>query len=413
MKVLWLCNTLIPEIAEKYGISYLKPESWISGMYHLMRNYDDVSLLYVYPTDKTEQVCCDESNLFIPYKREGNVEECFNKIILLYKPDVIQLFGTENSDTKSMIVCAQKNGLIDKVIVNIQGILHSIAEHYTVGLPTSVIYRYSLRDMVKNDNIYRAQLKFKKRAEKEADVLKAVHHVTGRTDMDYAISKQINPMINYYFCNEILRDSFYFDRWSLGECEKHSVFVSQSNYPIKGFHIFLRAFSEIVKHYPDAKLYTTGKNPFPQTLKGKLLQTSYSKYIAKLIKEYGLQDSVFFLGTLSEEKMKERFLKSHVFVCCSTIENSPNSLGEAMMLGVPSVSSDVGGVKNLFTHEVDGFIYQADAYYMAASYIMKLFDNDSLAISFSNNEREHAINIYNKKKNLEDTIKIYKRVCDN
>ena len=55
--------------------------------------------------------------------------------------------------------------------------------------------------------------------------------------------------------------------------------------------------------------------------------------------------------------MKERYLKSGLFVCCSAIENSPNSLGEAMLLGLPCVTADVGGIKSIFDADKDGIMY--------------------------------------------------------
>ena len=71
--------------------------------------------------------------------------------------------------------------------------------------------------------------------------------------------------------------------------------------------------------------------------------------------------------------MCEQYLKANVFVLPSAIENSPNSLGEAMMLGTPTVVSDVGGVKNMIDHEKEGYVYQPDASYMIAYYAGRFF----------------------------------------
>lgn len=71
--------------------------------------------------------------------------------------------------------------------------------------------------------------------------------------------------------------------------------------------------------------------------------------------------------------MKERYLKSQVFVLPSSIENSPNSLGEAMLLGVPCIASDVGGVRCLMTHSVEGLIYPADDPRLLAYDICEMF----------------------------------------
>lgn len=45
--------------------------------------------------------------------------------------------------------------------------------------------------------------------------------------------------------------------------------------------------------------------------------------------------------------MVKRYLLSNVFICPSTIENSPNSLCEAQLLGVPHIASYVGGTADL------------------------------------------------------------------
>lgn len=93
-----------------------------------------------------------------------------------------------------------------------------------------------------------------------------------------------------------------------------------------------------------------------------------------MIRQYKLEKHVTFLGTLNPEDMCMAYINTHIFVSASSIENSPNSVGEAMILGVPTISSDVGGVKNMLVHEQEGYIYPFDEPYMLAYYIKKIFE---------------------------------------
>ena len=85
----------------------------------------------------------------------------------------------------------------------------------------------------------------------------------------------------------------------------------------------------ILKKFPEAKIYINGRDiTKSDSLKDKLLMTYYGKHIKKLIKKFGLGNRIVFTGPLDEERMLQRYLNSHVFVCPSSIENSPNSLGK-------------------------------------------------------------------------------------
>lgn len=111
----------------------------------------------------------------------------------------------------------------------------------------------------------------------------------------------------------------------------HIAFLSQGDYPLKGFHYLLQAMPAVLERFPDAHIYVAGNNILrSNTGKDKLKLSGYGKYLKKLIKDNQLKDKVTMLGMLDEDGMKEQFLKSHVFVCPSAMENSPNSLGEAM-----------------------------------------------------------------------------------
>ena len=411
MKVLWITNVALPDVCKDLNVRVSPFGGWLTGYLNEILN-NVTCLVSVFPFSKTIKGSLGNITYY-GFKSKGNNKELLNyfaDIIDKEKPDVIHIFGTEYTHSNLMMKASKELGMLRNTVVSIQGLVSVYAKHYFAYLPRKVIYGFTFKEVLKRNNVKLSAEKFKEQGILEVETLKEVKNVIGRTDWDEACVKQINPNINYYFCNESLRESFYDKEWNLENCEKHSVFVSQASYPIKGFHLMLEGFKEIVKKYPDAKLYTTGKNPL--TLKGldKLKQSLYSKYLGKLIKKYKLENNVEFLGFLSEEKMAERFLKSNVFVSPSSIENSPNSVGEAMLLGVPTVSSDVGGVKNMLTHGKDGFIYPADEPYMIEYYVSKIFESSDLAKEISKSAKEHAEYTHNRFLNGKTLMEIYNNI---
>ena len=108
--------------------------------------------------------------------------------------------------------------------------------------------------------------------------------------------------------------------------------------------------------------------------------------------------------------MKERYRKAHVFVSPSSIENSPNSVGEAMLLGMPVVASDVGGVRNMLEHGKEGYVYPADAYYMMAYYIGELFENPERAVQMGRQAALRAAHTHHREKNRDRLLEIYEEI---
>ena len=69
---------------------------------------------------------------------------------------------------------------------------------------------------------------------------------------------------------------------------------------------------------------------------------------------------------LSEQQMLDYLLKSNVFVQTSSIENSTNSLGEAMLIGMPCVASNVGGTSDMLKDKNEGYLYPFGDYNLLA-----------------------------------------------
>ena len=252
------------------------------------------------------------------------------------------------------------------------------------------------------------QQKFVQRGENEKAALALTGHVTGRTDFDREMTRKLAPQAKYHFMNETLRDEFYHDSWNIDRIQQYSLFVSQGNYPIKGLHYVLDMLPDIIEKYPETVVYVAGDViTANKSLKDKIKISGYGKYLLDMIRKKKLEDHVKFLGRLNSDKICARYLKTHVFLCPSAIENSPNSVGEAMLLGVPVVSADVGGVHNLLTHNRDGILYDKDRPQQMKEAILRIFEDDKLAMSLSSNARAHAQKTHDGEANYRRLLEIY------
>lgn len=407
MKILWLCNLMLKEISRCLGKEENPFGGWLDGSFRRLLEDGGYELSVVFPYEKEVK---GETDGFRFYSfREGACGNVLRSALAAEKPDVVHIFGTEYDHALEMSALCREAGI--PAIIGIQGLIGECAAHYFAALPHKIVKRYTFRDFLKRENLWAARKKFEKRGANEAELLRSAEYVIGRTDLDRAWVYALCPEAEYFFCNETLRPSFYRNKWKLENCERHTLFVSQCGYPLKGFHLLLEAVAVLKREYPDIRVFTTGQNPAALPFKERIRRTSYDKYLAELIDALKLQESVRFLGRLKEEEMCDRYLKSHVFVSPSSIENSPNSVGEAMLLGVPSVVSDVGGVRNLFTHETDGLMYPYDEPKVLAYYIKRIFDDDALARRFSENAQSHAAETHDAEKNHQRLTAIYRAVA--
>lgn len=415
MKVLWLCNTILPEIAEQLCLPIAASGGWLTGAAKKMKESESVQLSICFPQNKTADLISGKVNGVrywgYPLPKKGahiydmRTERVLEQVIQEATPDLVHIWGTEYPHALAMTRVFDSQ----RTIISIQGLCGYIANHYLGFLPKRLYSVCSLRDCLRRDRTVDQQKKFSLRGRFEEEALKNVSHIIGRTRWDYACTRQLAPETKYHFCNETLRDVFYekAGMWRPDTCESHSIFVSQANYPVKGFHIALQAMPEILRNYPDARLYTTGKSPFKQPI---YRLRGYQKVLRKEIKRLNLMDKVVFLGQLNDVEMCDRFLRSNVFVSASSIENSPNSVCEAMMLGVPIVASFVGGTMDLLCDQKEGFLYQTDASYMLAHYICSIFADEGMAFHMGQSASAHARITHNREHNLQVLLNIYKEV---
>jgi glycosyltransferase involved in cell wall biosynthesis len=313
--------------------------------------------------------------------------------------------------------------LSGKIIVGIQGVCSAIADSYMAYLPDRVSDSITFRDFIKRDSIKEQQKKYYLRGLREREVLSKAGNIAGRTDFDRKYAYENNPKTNYYTLNETLRSCFYEGRWNENKCEPHTIFVSQGDYPLKGLHYLLIAAVRLAERYPDLKIRVAGNSLVNySTLKDKIKISAYGKYLRKLITEGNLQTKVEFAGMLSAQQMKEEYLKCGLFICCSANENSPNSLGEAMLLGVPCVAAMVGGIPSLFEDGRDGIGYSTDDIEVSEDAddtrliqiaeriedaVCEMWDNPAKREELCQNARNHAEITHDRAANYSKMLAIY------
>lgn len=406
MRILWITNIMLPPVCEALELPVPSIGGWMySSLKRLKKaGIGVIAVATVYSGKKLIEIQIDDVTYYLlplngksAIKYNKHLEPLWFSIKESFKPDIVHIHGSEYPHGLAYVRSCGTGG----VVVSIQGILSSYARYYSAGINYKNIKRYlTFRDFVKFDNILKGQRTFERRGILEKELLQSVKHIIGRTDWDHAHTWAINPQALYHFCGETLRDSFYNHRWEYDKCEVHTIFVSQSNYPIKGLHMLLEAMPLILRHYPDTQIYVAGGDP---TNLPWWRITGYGKYLRRLIDKYNLRNNITFTGMLSEEPMCQRYLKSNLFLCCSSIENSPNSLGEAQLLGMPCVASFSGGIPEIVDYNTN-VLYRFEETEMLANKVCEVFAKGY------NSQESFNVDRYDPKLNLVTLLNIYESI---
>ena len=180
--------------------------------------------------------------------------------------------------------------------------------------------------------------------------------------------------------------------------EKIILYVGRLVYE-KGIQHLIAAMPKILSNYHDAKLVIAGKGGMIDELKA---ETS----------SLGLDNKVYFTGYMDSKKVQKMYKCADVAVFPSTYEPFGIVALEAMLAGVPTVVSDVGGLDEIVTHGVDGMkSYAGNSNSIADSVTALLYDHQ-LATNISKKARQKVKEQFNWEKIAQDTHFTYeKAIC--
>ena len=413
MKVLWTVNLIPAAVSVKLGKTSEVLGGWVESMAAKLSENNDIELGIVCKCEENLNFCevIDGITYFSLYYTSSTslseLESKCNEIVTKFNPDIVNIEGTEFLHARAMQLSAKNHNI--PAVVSLQGILNGQYAYQCGQLPVDdMMFSKSLTNIFSAWIMHLRKTRwYKPRMKPEKEIIENADYILGRTTWDRAHSYAINPNAKYYPCSRILRAPFYEEKWSLEKTERHSIYVGNGYNALKGAHFVVMALPYLIREYPDVKVYIAGYKPFQENDKRSVLKKGYAAYLKKLIYDLGVQDHIEFTGPLKAPQVAQMLSKVNAYVLCSTIENSPNTLGEAMMVGTPCVSAYVGGVSDMAEDGKEALFYRNDDPKLLAWNLKRIFDSDELALALSEAGKKKARITHDPERNAQLLIDAY------
>lgn len=333
-------------------------------------------------------------------------------LIHQFKPDVIHVNGTEYF-----------YGNMDKsvyggrpVVISLQGLVSECAARYNGGLSwreTLCAHATNVRFWLKRASIFRTQREWATvRTRQELETLKRWRFFIGRTTWDETVLRSVNPDAHYFSVHENLRPAFYCAKRNPGKIVRYSIYCgAAAGYPLKGAHWLLRAVALLKNEFPGLTVrIATARNALEPTFHDWVHEEPYAAYLCRLIRKLRVEKHVIALPQLTAEQVVEELCRAELFVLPSLCENSPNSLGEAMLVGTPAVVTNVGGVSSMLRDEIEGKMVPAGNPEALAAVIRDCFLHPEEAATRAAVAQETARRRHDAERNARQVLDVYREV---
>ena len=376
----------VPEIKLAVGFFYKKhPEFKFS--------YDSVTY---YPIESGVLTLTGRINQKIFNRLDSNTEG-IKKVIEDFKPDIIQLFGTETG-------LGDVVHLTDiPVIIHIQGLINPyLYAWFPKGINQTTLYlKSSLTDILAKKGILGNYYTFKKWAKREVNTISKGKYFFGRTEWDRRVIKIYNNNCKYFHCDELLRPAFFENQWHPNQASTLKFVTTVNPNIYKGIEIILETAFLLRKN-------TTLK--FEWVVIGIEKNSQLVKLIEKIKKKKFKENFVSFIGPKAGNDVIRELLKADIFIHPSHIDNSPNSVCEAMLLGMPIIAGNVGGVSSLVQHNENGILYNSHDPFELAGIILEKKDKLSELKKLGDNARETAYKRHDPNTIVATLLSTYKQI---
>jgi glycosyltransferase involved in cell wall biosynthesis len=289
--------------------------------------------------------------------------------------DIIHVHGTELQYASSLL----HQPLKTPYIISIQGIISQYKKELPQKFSKQYLY-WTLTSMYERNEVRNSPYFF------------------CRTDWDQHFVRSINSGARITLCWEMLRPEFFSYRHEFKG--KDILFMGGDN-PIKALKLGLQVFNRLAARHPEMKLHVVGH----------VNRQSYERLLHSLTPHHLHNGNVILHGSVDAAGICRIYADCFCLYHPSLIDNSPNSVCEAQVAGLPVVATRVGGVPSLIMDGQTGILVEkndADGHYHA---LENLFWDVDLQRCVSHNSRELARRRHDKRTIVERTVDTYQKLA--
>jgi glycosyltransferase involved in cell wall biosynthesis len=287
------------------------------------------------------------------------------EILAELEPDVIHVHGTEYGYGLAALE-------IDApTIISIQGIVSAIAE-------------------------VSPSLSFRLQARIERTVIRNARYFGTRTAWANAFVLELNSAATIYELPEAINRSFF--EAAVGQSNPNILMVG-TVVQRKGIEEALHAMKIVVTACPSAKL--------------RIIGGADPKYLRKLkafTRSAGIESNVEWLGSRSTDDVMRLHADSAILIHPSHVDNSPNSVAEAMVSGLPVVATAVGGILSMIEHGATGLLVEPRNNSQLAAAVISLLENENERVRLARQARVVALERHFPPRVAERTVDAYRDI---
>ena len=344
------------------------------------------------------------------YYRKGQLPRHFveqaAQIIKEFSPDLIHVWGTENIagllTARKIIQCP--------ALLDMQGLKLAYSRVFAADLTfREQLACIGLKEIIRRSTISAKRAEFAQWGMFEKEIVSGHAAITVQTNwMEGQITNITSPNQLFYSDHYILREPFYKAApWKSQDNATIFCLISDTS-PYKGLHVAVRMLAALTKKFSHVQLHVGGalqrKGPRNE---------GYITWVNRQAEKLGVSSHIIWLGQLTATQVIQNMQSSAVMLLPTFIENCPLTVQEALYVGIPLVTSYVGGIPSLVTDEQTALFFSPGDAVMAAYQIQRVLTNHALAERLSKNGREVSLKRNDADSILQRQLSIYQQVISN